>query len=62
MPKALQNLQDDLAHLEVRDGRFLDSLDEKRHEQVAVIEAHTGEITALAWSPDGSPGAWAVDL
>ena len=29
--------QAELAHLEVVEGRFLDALDEKRHEQVAVI-------------------------
>jgi putative ABC transport system permease protein len=31
------HLQDDLAHLAIREGRFLDGLDEKRHGQVAVI-------------------------
>ena len=29
--------QDELAHLEVVEGRFLDSLDERRHEQVCVM-------------------------
>jgi putative ABC transport system permease protein len=33
----VSHLQDDLAHLEIQAGRFLDGLDEKRHGQVAVI-------------------------
>jgi len=33
----VSHLQDDLAHLEIQEGRFLDGLDEKRHGQVAVI-------------------------
>jgi putative ABC transport system permease protein len=33
----VSHFQDDLAHLELQEGRFLDGLDEKRHEQIAVI-------------------------